>query len=232
MILIKLLLVHVIGDFVLQRKEWVAHKEQFKARSKWLYLHVAIHAALTLLFLAELSYWLIAVIILITHYFIDLAKLTFQNQSNRNQWFIGDQALHLLVIFGVYIAWEKPVIELSPYQESQIWVFATALIFITFASGIIIQVLLSNWSRKLAADHNESLGEAGKYIGILERLLVFVFIVTDHWEGVGFLIAAKSVFRFGDLKEAQDRKLTEYILIGTLLSFGIAIFTGILVKYW
>jgi hypothetical protein len=42
--------------------------------------------------------------------------------------------------------------------------------------------------------------------GYLERLFVFVFILTDHWEGVGFLIAAKSVFRFGDLKESKDRK--------------------------
>ena len=71
---------------------------------------------------------------------------------------------------------------------------------------------------------------AGKYIGILERLLVFVFILVDHWEGVGFMIAAKSVFRFSDLAEAKQRKLTEYVLIGTLLSFGIAVLTGILVK--
>jgi len=43
------------------------------------------------------------------------------------------------------------------------------------------------------------------------------------------LIAAKSVFRFGDLRESKNRKLTEYILIGTLLSFGIAIATGMAV---
>ena len=49
----------------------------------------------------------------------------------------------------------------------------------------------------------------------------------NHWEAVGFLITAKSVFRFGDLKESKHRKLTEYILIGTLISFGIAIITGI-----
>ncbi|MDK2969458.1 MAG: hypothetical protein PWQ65_561, partial [Bacteroidota bacterium] len=43
------------------------------------------------------------------------------------------------------------------------------------------------------------------------------------------LVAAKSVFRFGDLKDSGNRKLTEYILIGTLLSFGIAIVTGMIV---
>lgn len=40
-------------------------------------------------------------------------------------------------------------------------------------------------------------------------------------EAVGFLLAAKSVFRFGDLRDDQDRKRTEYVLIGTLLSFGL-----------
>ena len=50
-------------------------------------------------------------------------------------------------------------------------------------------------------------------------------------EGVGFLIAAKSVFRFGDLSKAKDRKLTEYILIGTLLSFGLAILFGLCYEY-
>jgi len=73
-----------------------------------------------------------------------------------------------------------------------------------------------------------SLESAGKLIGMLERVLVFVFIYMGRWEGVGFLLAAKSVFRFGDLKDAHSMKLTEYVLIGTLLSFGIAIVTGII----
>jgi len=54
-------------------------------------------------------------------------------------------------------------------------------------------------------------------------------VVSGHWEAIGFLVAAKSVFRFGDLKDSGNRKLTEYILIGTLLSFGIAIVTGMIV---
>jgi hypothetical protein len=58
--------------------------------------------------------------------------------------------------------------------------------------------------------------------------MVFTFVLTNHWEAIGFLIAAKSIFRFGDLKDAKDLKLTEYVLIGTLLSFGIAIATGML----
>ncbi|WP_435525137.1 hypothetical protein [Chryseobacterium indoltheticum] len=60
--------------------------------------------------------------------------------------------------------------------------------------------------------------------------MVFTFIVVNHWEGVGFMIAAKSVFRFSDLARSKTGKLTEYVLIGTLLSFGIAVLAGILIK--
>jgi len=77
----------------------------------------------------------------------------------------------------------------------------------------------------------DSLKNAGQFIGILERLFVFAFILLNQWSAIGLLIAAKSVFRFGDLSRAKDRKLTEYILIGTLLSFGLAIATGLAYKY-
>lgn len=89
---------------------------------------------------------------------------------------------------------------------------------------------MSGWTESLSDSIGESLSNAGKFIGMLERLLVFIFIVTGHWEGIGFLLAAKSVFRFGDLKESKDRKMTEYILIGTLLSFSIALTVGLLLK--
>ena len=48
-------------------------------------------------------------------------------------------------------------------------------------------------------------------------------------EGIGFLLAAKSIFRFGDLNKAQELRNTEYILIGTLTSFAIAISIGLII---
>lgn len=93
-----------------------------------------------------------------------------------------------------------------------------------------MKIVMGRW--KLGEDDQDhSLNEAGKYIGILERLFVFVFILMSQWAAIGFLLTVKSVFRFGDLSKAKDRKLTEYILIGTLLSFGIAILIGLLYIY-
>ncbi|EIM76285.1 hypothetical protein A3SI_10729 [Nitritalea halalkaliphila LW7] len=115
------------------------------------------------------------------------------------------------------------------FANVTIWIYAVALLFITVVSGVLIREMLSGWSKALHKASEASLQSAGKYIGILERIFVFTFVVTDNWEGNGFLLAAKSVFRFGDLKESKERELTEYILIGTLLSFGIATAVGMLV---
>ena len=45
-------------------------------------------------------------------------------------------------------------------------------------------------------------------------------------EGIGFLLAAKSIFRFGELTKPREVKITEYVMIGTFSSFAIAIILG------
>ena len=117
-------------------------------------------------------------------------------------------------------------------NDFKILSFITLFIFITIPTSIIIRLSISKWTPHTEDLHDSSLQDAGKFIGILERILIVIFIIIGQWQGVGFLLAAKSIFRFGDLKESKDRKLTEYILIGTLLSFGIAILSALIYKYF
>lgn len=72
----------------------------------------------------------------------------------------------------------------------------------------------------------ETLLDAGMLIGIMERLMIVFFMQVGFLEGIGFLLAAKSIFRFGDLTNAKDTKFTEYVLVGTLASFLMAIAIG------
>lgn len=164
------------------------------------------------------------------HIIIDGIKLYSQKDENKSEWFLIDQALHIISIFVLWILFFKPELNLALlFENTYIWVYLTAFIFITIVTSIVIRELMSNWTNALNESSEDSLSNAGKYIGMLERILILIFVVTGHWEGIGFLVAAKSVFRFGDLKESKNRKLTEYILIGTLLSFAIALFTGLVV---
>ena len=224
---IKFLLAHIIGDFVLQPSKWVKSKQSEKARSPFLYLHLLVHLlALLILFGFEFSYWPAFLAILLTHYLIDLAKLYLNARMSANWLFAGDQLLHLAVLLAVAFFYRPISLQLSIIQQAKLWLLITAVCIIIFALSVAIKVFIAKW--KVA---DESLSEAGKYIGIMERLFVFFFVTQGIWAGIGFLLAAKSIFRFGDLTKNNDRKLTEYIVLGTFLSFGSAIVVGLLYNF-
>ena len=219
---LKLLLAHLIGDFVFQPDKWVKHKQKHKHKSSKLYLHIAVHAvALLVLLQFDFTYWLGMCISLISHLLIDIAKIYAPKKMNAAWLFVLDQALHGLIIVCVVQLYFPFHWSVDFVNEPAFLTFLVAILIITSVASILLRFLMSNWKSQEESDG--SLKNAGSYIGMLERLFIFGFVVIDYWEGIGFLLAAKSVFRFGDLTNAKDRKLTEYILIGTLLSFGIAI---------
>lgn len=227
-LLIKLLLAHFIGDFFLQPEKWVVDKEAKKLKSPKLYLHILIHIILLVIILWDNSLWPIILIIGATHFIIDAIKLIIQKEKTKRSLFFVDQVLHIIVILITYFVFTNTELDFKILFSEENILLITCLAFLTQPVSIIMKTIFTKWDISKLTEGSESLEDAGKYIGILERILVFVFIVVGHWEAVGFLITAKSVFRFGDLKESKHRKLTEYILIGTLISFGIAIATGLL----
>jgi len=171
----------------------------------------------------------------VTHFLIDLGKLSLTNTKNHRWLFVLDQVLHLLVLGGI-LYWIQPFpLNLSALFTEKTILLITFLVFVTYVSGIIMRMLLAPYIDEVAKSDEPgeggSLKNAGTYIGMLERLFVFGFILMQQWAAIGLLIAAKSVFRFGDLNKGKNRKLTEYVLIGTLLSFGLAILSGMCYIY-
>lgn len=68
----------------------------------------------------------------------------------------------------------------------------------------------------------------GRVIGMLERVLLFGFVLQGQYGAIGFVLAAKAFTRS---KALDDRAFAEYVLIGTLLSAGLALLTGGAVKW-
>lgn len=228
---IKLLLAHLLADFVFQPDRWVEEKELRKHKSPILYLHVLLHGLLSLAIVAEIAFWPYAIAIALSHFLIDWLKLTLQKPQTQKIWFFVDQSLHLALLLIVSLVYNGLEITFSFLNQGKWLLLITSIVFLSVPASVLIRILISGWTPNTEDKQKDSLQNAGKYIGILERLFIFIFILTDHWEGIGFLLAAKSIFRFGDLKESKDRKLTEYVMIGTLLSFGLAMLTGILFQY-
>jgi len=105
-------------------------------------------------------------------------------------------------------------------------ILAIAYIFIFAPSGWLVGQLTKRWQEELPIDR-DSLKDAGKIIGYLERFLILTFIILNQFSAIGLLLAAKSILRVGD---KHSRKETEYILIGTLASFSTAIVVGVLMQ--
>lgn len=230
LLFLKFLLAHILGDFVFQSEKWVKDKEENKVKSVKLYFHIGIHALLLLLVLQFnlKEYWLGFLLIIISHYIIDVLKLSFQKKKTKRVLFFVDQILHIIILVlatSIYADLSFSIDAIITEKNLLLFIF---ILLIVFVSSVIIKIIITQWNPESKKENDDSLAKAGRYIGVLERLFVFIFVISNHWEAIGFLLAAKSVFRFGDLTSSKDRKLTEYILIGTLLSFGFAIFLGIL----
>lgn len=232
LIAVQLLLAHILTDFVFQPTKWVKHKRQHKSASLYLYFHSFLAGFFTYIILQQWQLWPLALFISITHFFIDLWKLSFKKDSLKI--FLLDQLWHLLVLLLVWIYIIKGFDQVLPFIEDfftsvPVLTILTAYLIVIFPAGFIIGKATKKWQDEIeTTNQSTSLEAAGRYIGVFERILVLTFILTNNFSAIGFLIAAKSILRFSDKSEAGARKQTEYVLIGTLMSFAITIIIGFL----
>ena len=225
--IIKLLLSHLLTDFLLQKGTWVTQRRQKHFRSPYLYLHTFLTAAVALLFIGP-AYWPVALVILVSHTLIDGWK---SYRPDTVGYFLLDQLLHLLVLLGCWLVCFTSVTELALFGERlnndpSFWTCVTAYIFLTAPASILIGELTKKW--RLGLKDPGALANAGRWIGIIERLLILTLVLEGQFEAIGLLTAAKTIVRFIDNDRTEQK--TEYLLIGTLLSVGIAILTGLAVQ--
>lgn len=230
-ILLKLLFAHIFSDFVLQTDAICEKKrERGLAKIKFLIFHSLIHAILSYLFVAQWKNWIVPCVIFFTHFILDFIKSSYMKE--RLKVLVIDQFSHVTVIFTLWLFLYSDNIQLEwlsdIWNNHNFWCVIVAYLLILKPTSILLNLFIKRWTPEDSA--SRSLPNAGKYIGYLERILILSFILAGYIEGVGFLLAAKSVFRFGELNKAKDIKTTEYVLIGTLASFTVAILVGFILS--
>ena len=136
--LVKLVLAHLLTDFILQPGKWIEERNRFHFRSPYLYLHGLVTAIVALL-LVGWQYWLTSLVILITHILIDGWK---SYQKQQTKYFLIDQALHMLVIlvcwFFIFLHTEDLVAAWEELNTRKNIVLLTAFVFVTQPAAIII----------------------------------------------------------------------------------------------
>ena len=226
----RLLVAHIIGDFVLQPDRWVEHRNRKHFASPALYLHGLIHFFLVMGLSFTANAWWIGGIIGAGHIILDGSKALIR--AHGIGAFLTDQFIHVGIIIACWCQLQdihlaatlRPLVAVPA-----LWWVAIGYLLNIFLYPRLIALATEKW-RVHVPTERELLYKAGRWIGIIERILVFTFVLIGQYAAVGFLMAAKSVLRFGDLRESKDKGHTEYVLIGTLLSFGLALITGILLR--
>jgi len=229
--LLLLVTAHLLADFVLQ-PDWMVERKR-----EWpiLLLHVVFVGGLAAALLGGLPLRLLA-LVTVTHGIMDAIKV----RMSPPRWteigaFSIDQAVHVAVLV-LAAAWFPTA------AEDGLWlaalpseIEATFLRFGTLVAGLVVGVaagqgVVDMMLRLILPDRPEDGGESGegaegdddglprggRWIGALERLLVMILVIAGEIGAVGFVVAAKSILRFG---EADQRRVVEYIIIGTFLSF-------------
>jgi hypothetical protein len=229
-LLIKLFIAHLIGDFFLQSDKWVRSREENKLRSVHLYIHVLVHGVLVYLFLGKWNNWMLPLVVSATHFTIDVIKI-FRFKSFKG--FLLDQLLHIVSLVLIWMVFFVPfegIIDWVKGMELDVrtWSVLLAYVLIIWPTAIFIGKVTRSWNIGENDEGDKSLSVSA-WIGIIERVLILSFILMGQIQAIGFLIAAKSIFRFGELKKDGENKKTEFILVGSLLSFAMASITGFII---
>ena len=217
-----LIAAHAIADLFLQT-DGLAQRKRMPG---FLMLHGAIHAVCSYIVLQAWTCWQAPLFVLLVHSLIDFIKQRFKKDTATA--FIADQITHVFSLLGlawllVRFSW-IPAFSGAGYKPL---VVVAGFIATVQGSGFLV----GRFAKRLIDENNlelDGLLNGGKLIGYLERSLIFLFIFIDQPGGIGFLVAAKSIIRF---EEAKNQKLAEYVLIGTLLSFSLAVALASVTKW-
>lgn len=208
---------HLVADFWLQPSSWVSHKNENGWKSGKLILHTLIASILPVVFTLELKLWWFVPIIFLTHYLIDVVK----SMVKQTIWFfLADQLLHIGILWILAIFFTEITI---PENLLRFWIYVCGFILITNPLGILTGMFLKSVTK---SESSAVQMNASAWIGIFERILIVIFVTTGQIQAIGFLVAAKSVFRFSEIQQEGNQK-AEYFLLGTLVSFTMAIVVGI-----
>jgi hypothetical protein len=246
-ILVRLLIAHCMTDFLLQPGHWVESKKNNIWKSKYLWYHGLLTGLVAWILLWDFNDWWLIIFISASHILTDGLKIQIGKKINRKKdhellLFTIDQIIHVFIIVLLWLklidGWAKMSSLLQHFlPDYRILLVILGYVFVTNPVGFFIYFVTKRWLKELNIE--DSLKDAGRWIGMLERILIITFIFIHQYIGIGFLIAAKSLLRlidrpensFGASKPFSSRKHTEYVLIGTFLSFAIAIITGLTINW-
>jgi hypothetical protein len=227
-LIVALVAAHLLADFVFQSRPMAERKRNPLV----LLAHASIAGALAYLLTGAWRVWEIPVVIAVTHGLIDFIKVRL---NRKGLWlFTIDQLAHLAVIV-LLARW----IHIAPFvlhwvarfgdRFSSVLIVISGAIAVTVVSGVVVENVVKSLQTPERGASKPGFPSGGARIGQLERTLVFILFLIGQPGAIGFLVAAKSILRFGELKE--ERREAEYVIIGTMWSLVCALLVTLATRW-
>ena len=237
-------LAHLLTDFVFQTHRLVEQKKRGKLFAYFLHglTHYLSAIALMSFFLAgsglSLRTHVVILALTLVHLLIDLAKIRLTQKSLVSDGAIAyasDQLLHFVSVAlaawllspGLTFTEVAALLDKGRALPSKQLFIPVIYVGVIFGGGYLIRALTRPLAQSINLEQPEKGGEpmqnAGLYIGWLERFLLLTALLMQSPGTAGLILAAKAIARYPEFKSEH---FAEYFLIGTLLSFSLAILGG------
>jgi uncharacterized membrane protein len=218
---------YLLFEFFFRSRTWKKNKKLIPPHH---FFNIGIVGVLSYICSFDFGFWKASLAIAFIFIIADMLKSWILLKNRIKNYFFIDQIIRVAFIILVSITYSH-WFGINFIINFKIKVLAIVAGFILCAkpANIIIKYLFDAFSIPLPQEdkidkNDRSLPNAGKLIGIVERFLALALILLGKYEAVGLIFAAKSILRFSGTEKS------EYVLVGTLLSFGIAAFAGILIN--
>jgi hypothetical protein len=237
-------LAHILGDFYFQSNKTVDEKR----KNIYGVIRHCVHCLITYVILTALlmqpSPGLLSAVSLlaVSHFFIDLLKMKLaRGKFLCDGWiFFVDQILHIASIAVIVLClFRNGLFEnsISGFLNKNVFTgfkfnlitAVTAFLLIVRPARFTVQYILDIFGIS-SEGKTEGYENSSLLIGYTERALALALVLAGQYSAISWLIAAKGLARFN---ETNDKKFSEYFIIGTLLSFicvGAASLTLIVIK--
>lgn len=154
-------------------------------------------------------------------------------KEKADEWMpLAEGALALLAMVAAY-SFAKTLAPMIPEAEpwrGKLCLALSALLFLAVGATYLVRAVLAY----TGYDPGQNLGKisakefrVGKVIGMAERWIACALVASGQYEALGILLAAKGLVRS---KELENGQVSNYVILGSLTSLGLAMLVGELLR--
>lgn len=257
MIFLLFFLGHILGDFYFQTSKMAKQKEKsygvvLKHCLYYFLVNLGVLFAIVD-FKVDYQLYIWGFLISIAHFIVDTVKYGVEykyrktekekdkehNLQFKKNIFLTDQLFHFIciIVFSYLAGQEITQVPMWHYvnvfaQERSVSIIA----ILKVAVGVLLMAKPANiFVQKITAMYKPNTNEentiknTGRFIGLLERFIMLVFMWLGQYGALGLVLTAKSIARYE--KISKDPAFAEYYLLGTLLSTLIVIVSALALQW-